>query len=96
MINYIKFNKGKHKVIFLMNKNIKNGKRMFNECTKIEEIKFINFKTENFNNMSGMFDECSNLINLDINNFKTNKVKDMNLIFNKCLKLKSSLLFCSI
>ena len=45
---------------------------MFNQCTKLKEIKGINkFITNKVNNMECMFNLCSEIEYLDLSNFNT-------------------------
>ena len=76
-INFnFKYNKGKHKITIIFNKNIKSCK-LFSFCNNIIEIKFINFITKEINDMSVMFENCSKLTNLNLSNFNTENVKNM-------------------
>ena len=62
---------------------------MFNQCTKIKDIKGINnFNTLNVSTMRGMFYGCGKLEYLDLSNLDTSNVTDMGCMFEFCYKLK--------
>ena len=61
--------------------NVTDMSGMFNECTKLKEIKGINkFITNKVNNMECMFNLCSEIEYLDLSNFNTKNVTE----YRKC------------
>ena len=72
--------------------NITDMSCMFNEYTKLKEIKGIkginNFVTKQVTNFSGMFQNCCELEKLNMPNFDTPNAMDMSFMFNECKKLK--------
>jgi len=81
------FKKGKHKIIVDFTNNIYNLSYMFQNCEQIEEIQFINFKTDKVTHMNNMFENCFSLIKLDLSSFITNKVIDISKMFYNCKNL---------
>ena len=62
-----------------------NGNEMFQNCTILSTINFINFRTDLIVNASHMFDSCTSLEY--IYNFNLQKVEDLSYIFYNCTKL---------
>ena len=85
---YYKFNeKGKYKIKYKFNGNLKILCRMFRGCNSITKIDLSNFITQNVTNMNGLFVECSSLTNIGLSNFDTKKVTNMNGMFYGCSSL---------
>ena len=62
--------------------NITDMSFMFNKCSKLKEIKGLNyFKTSNVTIIRGMFNKCSQLESLDLSNFNTSNVINMERTF---------------
>ena len=70
---------------------------MFENCTKLEEVNFSNFKASKVENMTRMFYNCKNVKYIDLNGFKIREKKnvDMGYMFYKCSSLASLVLFNS-
>jgi len=81
------FQKGKHKITIDFKNNIYNLSYMFENCDQIEEIQFINFKTDKVTYMNNMFENCFSLIKLELSSFMTNKIIDMSKMFYNCINL---------
>ena len=62
---------------------------MFQDCSLLKYINFLNFDTSKVTNMTGMFYRCSSLEELDLSNFDTSKVSTMKLLFFECSSLKN-------
>lgn len=63
-------------------KNVKDMKRMFNNC-KVLNINFEGFNTSKAENMESMFSGCY-AENLDLRSFDTSAVTNMQDMFNNC------------
>ena len=61
---------------------------MFNKCSSLKEIYFINVDTIQVINLSAIFQNCNELEYLDLSIFNTSNVKYMGWMFNECHKLK--------
>ena len=86
---YYKFNeKGKYKIKYKFNGNLKILCGIFLGCNSITNIDLSNFITQNVINMNGMFYGCSSLTNIGLSNFDTKNVTNMNGMFSKCKSLK--------
>ena len=79
---------GLHTIDYIINENLKNCSFIFNQCSTLKKINFINFKTDQVTSLNSMFNECNILEYLDLSNFDTKNVTDMRWMFNKCYKLK--------
>ena len=62
---------------------------LFNQCTKLTDLKISNINTSNALVMNKMFSDCKALNSLNLSNFDTSKVTDMSYMFNGCLLLTS-------
>ena len=84
-----KFNNiGNNTIDFIIEEKLNNMSFMFNNCTSLKEINFIQFETDKVTKMNSMFQECNELEYLDLSNFNTSNVTDMSGMFNGCNKLK--------
>ena len=64
-------------------------RRMFYECSLMEELNLSNFDSSNVTDMEAMFNECHKLKEIKgINNFNTFKVTKMKAMFNECNELE--------
>jgi len=73
---------------FIIEGKLNNLSFMFNQCTTLKSIDFIDFETEQVTNMTAMFQTCKELKHLDLSNFNTSNVTDMGWMFNECYKLQ--------
>ena len=84
-----KFNNlGKNIIIFICEKKLKNMDVIFNQCSSLKQIEFINFDTSRVKSMNGMFFGCKELEYVDLSCFDTSNVTDMKFMFHECHKLK--------
>ena len=84
-----KFNKlGLNTVYFAIEKKMNNLSFIFNDCSSLQQIQFINPQTEEVIQMCGMFNGCNELESIDLTNFDTSNVTDMTGMFIGCHKLK--------
>ena len=84
-----KFDKlGINVIYFIIEEKLTNMRFMFNKCSSLKEIYFINVDTIQVTNLQAMFQLCEELEYIDLSNFNTSKVNDMSWMFNQCLKLK--------
>ena len=79
---------GINTVDFLIEGKLDDMSFMFNECSSLKEIKFINFDTTQVSKMFGLFRLCKGLEYLDLSNFNTSNVTDMSYMFCGCSILK--------
>ena len=64
-------------------------RRMFYECSLMEELNLSNFDSSNVIDMGFMFNECHKLKEIKgINNFNTSKVINMKSMFQECHELE--------
>ena len=75
-------------IYFIIEEKLTNMSLMFNKCSSLKEIYFINIDTIQVTNLCAMFQLCGELEYLDLSNFNTSKVTDMSYMFNECHKLK--------
>ena len=66
---------------------LKDCSRMFEECSDITNINFLNFDTSKITKMDEMFKLCWNLEELDLSSFNTKNVTDMKGMFDYCSNL---------
>ena len=64
--------------------NVTSMLRMFNVCSKLENINMRYFNTKNVTNYYAMFASCTKLRNLDLTSFNTENATDMTSIFHTC------------
>ena len=87
-----KFDKmGMNEITFIVEEKLNNMSFMFNDCSSLKEIYFINFETIKATSMSAMFQKCNEIENLDLSNFNTSNVTDMKVMFSRCHKSKFSI-----
>ena len=67
--------------------NVTSMLRMFNVCSKLENINMRYFNTKNVTNYYAMFASCTKLRNLDLTSFNTENATDMTSIFHTCSNL---------
>ena len=88
-LNKKKFEKlGINVIYFIIEENLNNMSFMFNECSSLKEINFVNIETIQVTKMKVIFQLCTELERLDLSNFNTSNVTDMGWMFNECHKLK--------
>ena len=63
---------------------VKSFRNLFENCSCIKEINFINCVRRNIIDMSYMFYGCSSLTKLDLSRLKTDNVTDMSYMFYGC------------
>ena len=84
-----KFNKlGINVIYFIIEEKLTNMCFMFNKCSSLKEINFINVETIQVTNLGAMFQYCEELEYIDLSCFNTSNVTDMGWMFNECHKLK--------
>ena len=84
-----KFNKlGLNTIYFIIEEKINDLSCIFNDCTPLKQIQFINPQTEKVNQMIGMFNGCKKLESVDLSGFDTSNVNDFDFMFNECYTLK--------
>ena len=84
-----KFDKlGLNTIYFIIEKKLDNLNFIFNDCSSLKQIQFINPEMERVRGMIGMFNECKNIEFIDLSSFDTSNVTDMSYLFNECHKLK--------
>ena len=84
-----KFDKlGINVIYFIIEEKLINMSFMFNECTSLKEIYFINVDTIQVTNLCAMFQLCGELEYIDLTNFNTYNVTNMAQMFMECYKLK--------
>ena len=62
---------------------------MFNDCSSLTCINFLNFNTKNVEIFKNLFNGCGKLKSIDISGFKTSKVININSMFMDCESLTS-------
>ena len=78
-----KFSKlGINVIYFIIEENLTNMSFMFNKCTSLRKINFINFEKIQVTNLTAIFQLCEELEYLDLSNFNTSNVTDMGSMFN--------------
>ena len=84
-----KFDKlGINVIFFLIEEKLINMSFMFNECSSLKEINFINVETIQVTKMRTIFQLCTELEYLDLTSFNTSNITDMGWMFNEYHKLK--------
>ena len=84
-----KFDKlGLNTIYFIIEKKLDNLNFIFNDCSSLKQIQFINPEMERVRGMKGMFNGCKNIEYIDVSSFDTSNVTDMSYLFNECNKLK--------
>ena len=84
-----KFDKlGLNTIYFIIEKKLDNLNFIFNDCSSLKQIQFINPEMERVRGMKGMFNGCKNIEFIDLSSFDTSNVTDMSYLFNECHKLK--------
>ena len=84
-----KFDKlGLNTIYFIIEKKLENLNFIFNDCSSLKQIQFINPEMERVWGMVGMFKGCKNLEFLDLSSFDTSNVTDWSCLFAGCNKLK--------
>ena len=87
--NIYDFKKEQNTIKMIWNDPLTSFNSMFNDCSKLTKIEFINLETSNINNMDTMFYGCSSLTSLDLSNFVTTSFTSMRNVFHGCTSLKS-------
>ena len=84
-----KFDKlGINVVYFIIEEKLTNMSFLFNKCTSLKEVNFINVETNQVTNLSVLFQLCQELEYVDLSSFNTSNVTHMGWIFYDCHKLK--------
>ena len=84
-----KFDKlGLNTIYFIIEKKLDNLNFIFNDCSSLKQIQFINPEMERVRGMLGMFNECKNIEFIDLSSFDTSNVTDMSYLFNESHRLK--------
>ena len=86
---YYNFEQTINNVELIWDHPIDNYTSMFNGCSDITEINFINFDVSKITNMNSMFNGCSKLSSITFSNFDTSNVESMKSMFYGCSKLTS-------
>ena len=68
--------------------NIEDINSMFNGCSSLKSINFLNFNTVKIKSMDSVFYGCSSLEELDLSSFDTSNVSFFHRLFEKCSSLK--------
>ena len=68
---------GINKIDFIVVDALENMSYLFNQCSSLKEIKFINMDTALVGNMNSMFSGCAELKYIDISIFRAIFVTDM-------------------
>ena len=83
-----KFNKlGINVIYFIIEDNLTNMSFMFNKCSSLTKVEFINFQAIKVINLCAIFQYCEELVYIDISSLNTSNVSDMGYMFNECHKL---------
>ena len=61
---------------------------MFSECSSLQSLNLLSFKTENVYSFASMFENCNSLISLDLENFVNSKAVFLNNMFRNCKSLE--------
>ena len=70
-----------------INSTVSNFSSMFEDCTDLIKINFINMKASKIKEMSNTFKGCTNLEIIDFNTLDTSKVTSMENMFKGCTNL---------
>jgi len=77
------------KIKIIIDKELKEIRRLFHNCKCIEKINFIHWKRNDFKDMGEMFHVCESLKEINFYSFNTDNVKYMDNMFGYCRSLKN-------